>query len=303
MSPETQQPAAGKPPAGPVYIPAGRPKPEFTFKPTGSGGPKTELPPNPAIERFKMPEPPSPIERMLPVIKGVVGGLAVLILLLVALYFVALPGSDDAAVLDRASQALRTVKAVPTQHQPVLALKDATLPLRNTADADLVAGLLAVIALGEMRTGDKATGMKQCEYIGATYPGAPAAQLVKYDALSEPCKNCKGTGRVAEALKSSRHVQAMDGDTVPCLKCHAKGRILSDAAVDGQYAKALDAAEAAIKTQNRYGAVMSFLLRTQARLHRTFGRAEPAIPAPVTGATNAPATEITPRPAVQLLCS
>jgi hypothetical protein len=280
MTPETPNP---------VSIPASKSKPEFTFRPTGSGGPKTELPPNPALERFRMPEPPTPLERVLPVIKGVVVGLSVLILLLVAIYFVPFPGKDETAATARAESALRTVKDVPTQHQPLLALKDATLPLRSIADADLVASLLAVVALGEMRTGDRATGLRQCEYIVNTYTGAPAAQLVRYDMLTEPCKTCKGTGRVAEALRSSARVHSMDGDTVPCMKCQGKGKILSDTAVDGQYAKALDAAEAAIKAQNRNGALLSFLLRVQTGLHRAFGHSGTSPSTLSTGATNAPA--------------
>lgn len=288
MNHQHQNPA-GKPSAGPTFIPASKPKPEFTFKPTGSDGPKTELPPNPAIERFKKPEPPTQLERMMPIIKGVVIGLAALILLLVALYFAPLPGAGDTAALDRASQALRTVKNLPMQHQPIIALLDAVRPIRNTVEADTVASLLAVVALGEMRTGDKATGMKQCEYIVSTYPGASAALLVKHEALSEPCKKCNGTGRVEEALRSSSRIKTMDGDTVPCLQCNAKGRILSDAAVEVQYAKALDSAEGAVKAQNRNGALLSFLLRLQSRLHRSFGHSQSSTLAPSTGSTNGPA--------------
>ena len=292
MSSDTSKPAAGKPPAGPISIAAT--KPGFTFRPTGSnepagaGGQRTELRPNPVLERFKMPEPPTPIERIRPVIKTVMVGIVVLTLLLTALYFVPLSGRDDSAALDHVARALRTVKSVPTQHQPVLALRDATLPLRNTAEADLVASLLVVVALGEMRTGDRTTGLRQCEYVVNTYTSAPAAQLVKYDALTEPCKTCKGTGRVAEALRSSTRVQSPDGDTVACLKCQGKGRILSDAAMDAQYAKSLDTAEAALKSQNHDGALMSFLLRTQARLHRTFGRPQPSSSTPSPAPTNAP---------------
>lgn len=282
-------PEKPKTPAGPVSIPPSKPKAEFTFRPTGGGGPKTDLPPNPALERFREPEPPTPLERMLPLIKGVVGGLAVLLLLLIALYYVPLPGQDEVAALDRATSALQTLRALPAQHQPVLSLRDATLPLRNSAAPDLVAALLAVVALGEMRTGDRATGLKQCEYIVNTYTGAPAAQLVKFDALSEPCRNCKGAGRVAEALRPGRSVQAMDGDTVMCLKCQGKGRLFSGDALEAQYAKALEVAGSTITSQNRRGALLSFLLRLQSRLHRAFGRTQPGTPPPPTGTTNAPA--------------
>jgi hypothetical protein len=272
-------------------MPSSRPKPEFTFRPTGSGGPKTELPPNPALERFKEPEPPTPMERMLPMIKGVTAGLAVLLLLMVALYFVPLPGASDTAALDRVSTAMRTVRALPTQHQPLLTLKEATVALPNTADTELVAALRAVVALGELRTGDRTTGTRMCEYVASAYSNTPSAQLVKHDVLSETCKACKGTGRVAETLRSSAgRVQSMDGDTMPCLKCRGKGRIMSDAAVDAQYAKSLDAADSAIKAQNRSGALLSFLLRFQSRLHKAFGRAQPPPSTTPAASTNAPAS-------------
>jgi hypothetical protein len=81
----------------------------------------------------------------------------------------------------------------------------------------------------------------------------------------------------------------MDGDTTPCPKCQGKGRALSDDAVDGQYAKSLDAAEAAIRAQNRNGALLSFLLRIQARLHSASVRSRTSPSTLPAGATNAPA--------------
>ena len=255
-----------------VSVPAGKAKPEFTLKPTGEGGPRTELPPNPVVERFREPLPPTPLERMLPAIKGMTVGLSVLILLLVALYFVPLPGAVNAAAVARAGKALQTVKAVPTQHAPLVMLKEATLPLRNTADADIVAALLAVLALGEVRTGDRTTGLRQCEYVASVYSNSPAAGLVRSHAISEPCRKCRGTGRVPEGLKPAGNVAPMDGDTLPCLGCQGKGMVLSDAAVDAQYAKAVVTAETAVRSDSRSGAVLSFLLRLQRGLHAAFGR-------------------------------
>lgn len=261
------------------------------MKPTGSGLPqsKTELPANPVLERFKEPEPPTPLERMIPAIKGMVVGLVVLILLLVALYYVPLPGAEDTAAMDRVTSALRIVKAVPTQHQPVLGLRDAVHPIRNTADASLVAGLLAVVALGEMRTGDRVTATRQCEYIMNTYTGAPAAQLVAPDALSEPCPKCKGSGRVPTSLRGGRSGQSLGDDTVMCMKCQGKGRLFSEAAMDAQYAKALESAESLLKSQNRRGALLSFLLRLQCRLHKAFGGGRSPPPAESPTSTNSPA--------------
>lgn len=256
-----------------VSIPASKSKPGFVLKPTGAGGPKPELPPNPVVERFREPLPPSPLERLLPVIKGVTVGLTVLLLLLVALYFIPLPAAGDIASLSRATKVLATVKAVPTQHEPILMLKEATLPLRGTANPGVVAALLAVVALGEVRTGDRTTGLRQCDYIVNTYTGAPAAQLVGIKALSEQCRKCGGTGRVAEPLKPGSGVRPIEGDTVLCLKCQGKGMILSDNAIDAQYAAALAAAEAEIaRARSRGGAVMSFLLRIQHGLHKAFGK-------------------------------
>jgi hypothetical protein len=273
---------------GRVSIPVSKAKPEFVLKPTGDGRPGTELPPNPVVERFREPLPPTPLERMLPVIKGMTVGLAVMILLLVAIYFTPLPGAGDAAAVARAGKALRTVKALPTQHAPLVMLKEATLPLRNTADADLVAALLAVLALGEVRTGDRTTGLRQCEYVASVYSNSPAATLVRSQAISEPCRKCKGTGRVPEGLKPAGNVAAMDSDTVTCLGCHGKGTVLSDAAVDAQYAKALTLAEERITTDSRNGAVLSFLLRLQRGLHRAFGRDQSVAPTQSATSPNTP---------------
>jgi hypothetical protein len=48
--------------------------------------------------------------------------------------------------------------------------------------------------------------------------------------------------------------------------------VLSDAAVDAQYAKAVVTAETAVRSDSRGGAVLSFLLRLQRGLHAAFGR-------------------------------
>jgi hypothetical protein len=52
--------------------------------------------------------------------------------------------------------------------------------------------------------------------------------------------------------------------------------VLSDAAVEGQYVKSIDVAEATIKALNLHRGFLSPLLRLQFRLHRAFGHEQAA---------------------------
>jgi hypothetical protein len=238
--------------------------------------------PNPALERYKLPQPPSPARCLLPVLRGLAVALAIVVVFLALLWFAPLGDVKAQADLESARRALRTAADNLDQYQPVWEIREAAVRSRATAEPDTVAALFAAAALGELHNGDEKRGSDQCGYGLSTYRGRPAAARVVLDSLMETCPGCKGSGKVGASSPGSL--------SASCPRCRGSGKVLSPSTVRTEYARALDEALAAVRSGG--SGVLGLLRRTQSNLHR-LARAHlpvpPALPPLTSATTNSPA--------------
>jgi len=251
------------------------------FKPTAPATKQESL--NPALERYQVPPPPTPFQRLLPLFRAVAVAAATIAIGSGILWFAPLGDDRANAELDAALRALQVARANPETLDSVASLREVARRSRATAAPEVAAALFAAAALGELHNGAMRTGISQCGYVRSTYPGLPAAALVNVDALQSTCSGCNGDGKTGDTSPGSL--------AATCPRCLGAGKELSKTAVRNQYVKALDEATRAVQSVGASGP-LGFLRRAQSALYRVVPKRPISLPLPAASdvnATNTPA--------------